>query len=143
MHRGVNLTALRWNEKGNEYMRKQEYGKAIECYEKAIKTMPESEKLWTNKGYAYLCKGEYELALKCFERAIEINPAYHKAWFNKGETLAKMGMDGNATRCYIKAMYFRNETEWLYALREESIDPCDEFITRRMEEVRHGISKYL
>ena len=45
--------ASTWYDKGNIFVNKGKYNKAIECYDKAIKIDPNFAAAWNNKGNAF------------------------------------------------------------------------------------------
>lgn len=65
-------TAEEWKLKGNEYLNKQEYDKALECFIKSLEIDPNYARSIHNMGVAYAGKKEYEKALEYFDKAIAL-----------------------------------------------------------------------
>jgi len=72
-------------QKGNEYFREQNWSKAVEQYEEAVKRAPNNAAIRNNLS-AGLCKiMDFNGAKREVEKALEIDPKYVKAWARKGE----------------------------------------------------------
>ena len=57
------------------YKKKQEYGKAISDFNKAIELDSQNAAVYTNSiGVIYLTKEEYGKAITCFNKAIQLDP---------------------------------------------------------------------
>ena len=68
-----------WNRNGVEFYSDEEYEKAIECYDKAIRLDPDNVYAWNNRGLSYLAKEAFDKAIECFSEAIRIDPDYADA----------------------------------------------------------------
>jgi tetratricopeptide (TPR) repeat protein len=64
-------------------MTREEYDRAISCFDKAIKINWRFAKAYCNRGTAYYEKGEYDQAISDFDKAIEINPEFAEAYNNR------------------------------------------------------------
>ena len=51
-------------ERGNVYLHRKDYGKAIADYDAAIQLRPGAAGLWDNRGMAYHESGQYERAIR-------------------------------------------------------------------------------
>ncbi len=72
-------------QKGNEYFRAQDWSKAVEQYEEAVKRAPTNAAIRNNLSAA-LCKIlDFNGAKREVEKALEIDPKYVKAWARKGD----------------------------------------------------------
>ena len=87
-------------DKGIDFIEKEYFDKAIECFEKVIKKNPKNSKAWSNKGLAHNGNWEYEEAIKCFNIALEIDPNDIIACFNKAVALNDFGKHEEAIECY-------------------------------------------
>ena len=70
--------------KGNEYLKKGEYKKAIENFTKAIELDERDKEAYFNRGLAYSCLEEYEKAIEDFTNAIDIDEKHKDAYFFRG-----------------------------------------------------------
>lgn len=82
----------------------QEYGKAIEAFERALLLAPENKELWNNLGYTYFVAGNLDKAIECFDRALQIDPQYKNAWYNKAYAYHGMDRLEEALQCYKEAL---------------------------------------
>lgn len=64
-----------------------EVQKAIEFFDKAIKSQDEYFPAWNNKGISLLELKKYKQALECFNKVLSINSLDKMVWYNKGYTL--------------------------------------------------------
>ena len=64
---------------GFAYENKEEYDKAIECYEKALKIDPNDIKFLFNIGKAHEHIKNYENAIEFYKKVLEINPDHNLA----------------------------------------------------------------
>ena len=84
------VLAIAYNNRGNAYVAKRDYDRAIEDYDQSIKLIPGYAKPFNNRGLAYQKKGEYERAIKDFDEAIKLDPNYASAFANRADTYQKM-----------------------------------------------------
>ena len=56
-------------QQGNESYQKEEYGSALDSYEKAAEQAPGSPHIWFNRGSALYKEGQYDEAIDAFEQA--------------------------------------------------------------------------
>lgn len=72
-------------DRGNEFFRAQDYGKAVYEYEEAVKRAPKNAAMRNNLAAA-LCKiMDFSGAQREIEVALELDPKYVKAWARKGD----------------------------------------------------------
>jgi tetratricopeptide (TPR) repeat protein len=77
---------------GKLYTAGNQYGKALEAYQKAADLNPDMPGLFFNLGFLYAAEDDYVLAEKAFARAIELSPPYlDKALFNLALVQDKQG----------------------------------------------------
>jgi len=86
-----------WYEKG-------EYGKAIECYKRAVRLDPDFAEAHNNLGVAYAKKGNYDQALECYNKAASINTKYATPFNNIGVAFYRMGCLQKAVEYFEKAI---------------------------------------
>jgi tetratricopeptide (TPR) repeat protein len=139
--------------KGYAHFKSQDYKKAIECYEEALKIDPNYADAWNNKGLALykledrfynLAKGlvadlkKCNEAIECYDKALEIQPKNANAWNNKGLALYQLEKYNEAIECYNKAVKldpnyadaWYNKGNVLSHLRmyNEAIECCDKAV---------------
>lgn len=83
-------------EKGNQFLKVNNFKEAIKCYQQALILDPNYTDVYNNLGVAYLRKNDEIQAIKNFKRAIEINKQYTVSYIN----LAVVYLNKN---CYKKA----------------------------------------
>lgn len=76
---------------GNCFFMEKDYGRALACYDRALKdpTYPDAAKVWFNKAQCFSGMGDLEAALMCYEQVLA-DPRYttrYKAHYNKGNAL--------------------------------------------------------
>jgi tetratricopeptide (TPR) repeat protein len=100
-----NLTRAKFNFKqGIKSHIAQQYYKAIEHYDAAIKIHPNYAMAYSNKGISLDELGRKDDAIKCYDRAIQINPKFVDAYVNKGTVLNEQGKNVESIKCYDKAI---------------------------------------
>jgi len=73
-----------YHNEGNEYYKKNEFDKAIECYNKALEICPDLLETYFNRGLAYTRKQMYDKAIKDLNKVIELNPNLAEAYYTRG-----------------------------------------------------------
>jgi tetratricopeptide (TPR) repeat protein len=87
-------------EKGDIYREQQEYVKAIECFNEAIKIEPENIFAWTCKVRTYYDQGLSEDVIECCKEIIRINPdECGDAWKDMAESLNVLERFEEAIEC--------------------------------------------
>ena len=71
--------------RGNAYLDKGKYDRAITDYNKAIELNPNFTLAYMNRGFVYLRKGNYDHAIEDGNKAVELKPDYPEAYSNRGE----------------------------------------------------------
>lgn len=94
-----------WYGRGQVWVSKNDYAKAIADFEKAIQmgSKEPADKLQSSLGMAYAGAGQHERAIAAFDRAIQAqpDPDHH---FRKGNSLASMGKMTEAIAAYDAAL---------------------------------------
>ena len=91
---------IAYNNRGNAYVAKGEYDRAVQDYDQSIKLNPNYSRTFNNRGVAYQKKGEYDLAIKDFDEAIRLNAEYANAFANRAQTYQHKGEYERAARDY-------------------------------------------
>jgi|APCry1669189070_1035195.scaffolds.fasta_scaffold690845_1 tetratricopeptide (TPR) repeat protein len=55
---------------GNIYRFKEEYEKAMDCYNKALELKPTFTYAWNGKGNAFIDMDKFREALDCYDKAL-------------------------------------------------------------------------
>ena len=82
-------------QQGNESYQKEEYGSALDSYEKAAEQAPGSPHIWFNRGSALYKEGQYDKAIDAFEQAAlnSDDPAIEAlSKFSQGNTSFRKGV---------------------------------------------------
>ncbi|KAK1157154.1 small glutamine-rich tetratricopeptide repeat-containing protein alpha-like [Acipenser oxyrinchus oxyrinchus] len=96
--------AERLKTEGNEQMKVENFGRAVEFYAKAIELNPRNAVYFCNRAAAYSKLGNYAGAVQDCERAISIDPNYSKAFGRMGLALASLNKHTEAVNYYKKAL---------------------------------------
>lgn len=72
---------------GDYYVRKKDFKKAVECFEKALEVNPGSAPLCSDLGNAYSKLGEFDKAKESYDRALAINPELAEIYYNKAKRI--------------------------------------------------------
>lgn len=75
----------------NEFFKKQNYGKAIEMYTKAIELDPENAVCYANRSFAHLREEAFGYALQDAIAAIKANPNYIKGYYRRAAAYMSLG----------------------------------------------------
>ena len=89
---------------GNFYFGRQEYGKAIEQYEKANTINPSFSPVYNQLGYAYRFLEKYSESERAFKKYIDLLPADPNPYDSYAELLMKMGRFDESIKSYEKAL---------------------------------------
>jgi len=111
-----------WLRKGDSFERKEEYDKAIECYDKALEIDPANANAWGAKGWALYELGKSDEAIKCYDKAIEIKPKAARFWNNKGVVFDDLEKFDEALRCYETAIDVRPNYEAAWCNKGNLLD---------------------
>ncbi|XP_046905605.1 small glutamine-rich tetratricopeptide repeat-containing protein alpha isoform X2 [Hypomesus transpacificus] len=89
---------------GNDQMKVENFGAAVEFYSKAIAVNPQNAVYYCNRAAAYSKIGNYAGAVQDCELAIGIDPNYSKAYGRMGLALASLNKHTEAVSYYKKAL---------------------------------------
>jgi tetratricopeptide (TPR) repeat protein len=90
--------------KGKEYYHKEDYDKAIDCYDKVLEIDPKHTIACGNKGLALSKLGKHNEAIECYDKVLEVDYDSPIAWYSKGVALDKLRKHKEAIECYEKAL---------------------------------------
>ncbi len=80
----------KWKNEGNDYFGKEEYGKAVECYSKALSFEPHNHLALGNRSAAYIKLGKYEEAYQDAAKCVSISPKFARGYLRKASALNGM-----------------------------------------------------
>lgn len=99
---------------GNNYFGKNEYQKAIESYQKAIKINSEYSSAYYNLGIVYPKIKEYSKSIESYEKAIELNLEDSNGYYNLGIVYTKIEQYEKAIESFNKALEFNPSNSSTY-----------------------------
>jgi lipoprotein NlpI len=85
---------MAYNNRGNVWLDKKEYDKAIADYGEAVRLDPKDAAAYNNRGSARRAKSEYDNAIADYGEAIRLDPRYAMAYFNRSATQMILRRDG-------------------------------------------------
>ncbi|XP_019373333.1 PREDICTED: small glutamine-rich tetratricopeptide repeat-containing protein beta isoform X1 [Gavialis gangeticus] len=91
-------------DEGNNHMKEENYGAAVDCYTRAIELDPNNAVYYCNRAAAQSKLSKYNEAIKDCKRAIAIDPKYSKAYGRMGLALTSMNKYEEAITSYQKAL---------------------------------------
>ncbi len=117
---------LAYQERGNAWIKMQEFDKAIFDLNQAIKINSGNPKLYYNRGLAYVGLKNYQQAISDWSQAILLNPQYAPAYQNRGQTYAILQKSDRAIEDFEQALkinpnytlVYRNRALLYYSLRK-------------------------
>jgi tetratricopeptide (TPR) repeat protein len=83
--------ARAFSNRGNAYNEKEDYDRAIQDYDQAIRLKPNHAPTFSNRGVAYGRKGDYDRAIQDYDQAIRLNPNNADAFSNRGAAYVRKG----------------------------------------------------
>ena len=103
---GTKLSQL-YNNRGAEYRKKAEYGRAVADSSEAIRLDPNNAPAYAQRGTAYYKAGQYDPAIADFGQAIRQDPQYAFALYLRGLAKRKQGdaAGGDADIAAAKAIH--------------------------------------
>jgi tetratricopeptide (TPR) repeat protein len=75
----------------SEGLKRNDYRRAVQAYEQAIRLREAYPEAWNGLGFALRQQGKYHEALRAYERALALQPDYAEALEYLGEALVRMG----------------------------------------------------
>lgn len=132
------INAMIYNTAGLVYAEDGNYQKALEYYDKALKSNKNFHAVWTNKGTALGEMGKLEESLKCFDKALRYYPRSPALLNNKGETLQKLGKYSDAMKYIDKGLKVDPKLPMLWLTKGEIFMDL-----KRYEEALEYINKAL
>jgi Tetratricopeptide repeat. len=120
--------------RGVEYHEQNQYQRAIECYDDAIRIEPEDVRAWHNKIGALMQQGKHQAALEVADKILALHGNVGILWQAKGRTLVDMGRLPEAGECMSKACALNPNIAKRHA---QAVDQeADKWFQALMEECR-------
>ncbi|OOG48385.1 glycosyltransferase family 41 protein [Polaromonas sp. A23] len=91
-------------EQGMELQQQGQMEKALQCYESAVRLMPELARAHFNRGNILLDRGDAQNALDAFARAVQYKPDSAGAHFNMGAAYVRLDRHEAAVSAYRQAL---------------------------------------
>ncbi len=76
--------AVTHNNRGNAYLNKRDFDRAIQDYNESLRLDPDSALAYNNRGSAYQHRGDYERAIQDYDRAIKLDSSSALTFNNRG-----------------------------------------------------------
>lgn len=111
-------------QEGNEFLKTNDFDKAIDCYKKSIELKQEDKETYLPLGKAYKGKEDYVNAITSLETYIEAKPEDIDANILLGECYNKQGMYSKAQRQFLNVV---------------SMDPTNDLAKRNILEVKNNV----
>ena len=114
---------------GQIYLKKEEFDKAIDDYNKVIELNPNDATAYHDRGLAYKRKGEHDKAIQDFNKAIDINPKI--AWLvyhNLGLVYVNKEEFDKAIEYFTKTIEIKPDYAEAYYTRGECYRQRNDFI---------------
>ena len=96
--------AFAYNNRGAAYNEMQEYGKAINDFNKALTLFPDDTSSLNNRGFALTQINEYDKALVDFDKALKYGTTYYDVYINRGNALKGKGEVDQAIKNYKRSI---------------------------------------
>ena len=100
-----------YSTRGDAYLRKGEYDRAIKDYNAAIKLAPENSEVYVDRGCAYFNKGDCDRAIADYDKAIQLNSEEVDAYLGKEQVYKEKGDDARAFATKIELLQLMSNLE--------------------------------
>lgn len=117
---GVSKTAIDYKEQGNEFLKFNNFDKAIECYKKSISLAPNYADAYFNLGKAYKLKKDYPSAILALEKSKTLSPKDTEAITILGETYKQNGQYTLAIKNFEEALVIDSASDYAKRNLEET-----------------------
>jgi lipoprotein NlpI len=97
-------SAIEFSLRGEAYLHRKEYDRAIRDYDEAIRLDPKNDVSFANRGSAFRQKAEFDRAMLDYDEAIRINPKSASYFVLRGDIFRKKEEFDRAIRDYDEAI---------------------------------------
>jgi len=120
-----NDTPERWIKEAQKHLRKNEFEKGIECFDKALALDPENvySLYWKGKTLGALERNQE--AFESLDKATELDPQHIEAWKCKGIVLYNLKRFEESLICFEKALEINSNDKDSKSGREQALDALD------------------
>jgi len=87
---------LAYTKRGTAYLKKGQYAKAIEEYNKALKVNPDCALAYYNRSVAYTSTRQYDKAVSDCTKALQLNPRHANSYYSRGVSYWYLGSKNQA-----------------------------------------------
>lgn len=116
------VKALQLKEQGNSFFAKQQYAKAVECYEAAVQFDPEIKEIWFNLGLTFKKMHRSADAIDALTKAIAIDATYVKALWHRSDILVQQYRFQDALIGFDQILEVQSDNLDALASREQCLD---------------------
>jgi tetratricopeptide (TPR) repeat protein len=109
-------------ERGNAYLGKSEYERAIADYDRAIELDPKYAMAYHNRGLSHYNRRDYDQAIADYSHAIQLNPKYAVAYHGRGLAYRKKGEYDRAIADYDRVIELDPQYTEAYIVRGAAHD---------------------
>ena len=109
--------SARWQNKGERYYKKGQYGKALECFEKSISIRPDNPYAYFGRGVVYYKLARFEDAISDYSKSIELKPDFDGAYYYRGKSYGKLDELEKAISDYNECIKLEPEKKEYYYTR--------------------------
>lgn len=109
---GISQAAINYKEQGNEYLKNNDFDKAIDCYNRAISIAPEYTDAYFNLGKAYKFKKDFPSAINALEQAKKTAPKDTEIITLLGEVYKQNGQYPQAIKNFEEALIIDNTSDY-------------------------------
>lgn len=94
-------------EKAYRYMYDENYAKALQCYNEAIRLDASEPTYYLNRGLVHEKLQQYTAAYRDYSAALNLDERFEKAWLNRGNVLMKQQKFQEAVDDYTSALVYQ------------------------------------
>ncbi|MGF1496016.1 MAG: tetratricopeptide repeat protein [Elainellaceae cyanobacterium] len=105
---------LIWYERGDELFQQQRFQRAIPCYEKALRAVPDDYFIWFKLAMALENVQRHVDAIACYDRVVQLQPEDYLAWFKRGKALEYLQRYEEALASYDRVVELQPHNYWVW-----------------------------
>ena len=96
--------AVAYLKRGNEWLDKKEFDKAMEDFNEAIRLDSNNSQAYCDRGHTWREKKEYDKAIKDFNEAVRLDPGFAPAYSGRGQALGRKKEHDKAFKDFTEAI---------------------------------------
>ena len=110
-------SAASWNNLGSQYAQKQQWAKAVSCYQEAIQLEPNLGKIYRNLARVYDKIGQKTKANLCWYKSLTVEPATKpEAYFDLAKNLLEQSQVEQAIACLRRVVELKPDFKKAYLI---------------------------